>query len=262
MIEKWKVTVPILTGNEERNAYIYLPESYYNGNEDTRYPVLYMFDGHNVFFDSDATYGKCWGMKEYMESTGTQMIIAAVECNHSPDHGRLKEYSPYNFTEPSFGKITGYGDQTMEWMIHTFKQEIDHRFRTLPDRDHTYIAGSSMGGLMSLYAVMEYNQTFSRAAALSPSIWVAPGKLEKLIREAQLLPDTIVYMDYGEHEMKMRPGMERHFKNIAARLLERSVLLVSRIVPGGTHCEACWEKQIPFFMNTITYPETSREGQE
>ena len=69
MIEKWKVTVPILTGNEERNAYIYLPESYYNGNEDTRYPVLYMFDGHNVFFDSDATYGKCWGMKEYMEST-------------------------------------------------------------------------------------------------------------------------------------------------------------------------------------------------
>ena len=52
MIEKWKVTVPILTGNEERNAYIYLPESYYNGNEDTRYPVLYMFDGHNVFFDS------------------------------------------------------------------------------------------------------------------------------------------------------------------------------------------------------------------
>ena len=68
---------------------------------------------------------------------------------------------------------------------------------------------------------MEYNQTFSRAAALSPSLWVAPGKLEKLIREAQLLPDTIVYMDYGEHEMKMRSGMERHFKNIAARLLEQ-----------------------------------------
>lgn len=129
-----------------------------------------MFDGHNVFFDEDATYGKCWGMKEYMDYTQTQVIIAAVECNHSPDNGRIKEYSPFTFRNPKLGNITGLGKITMNWMVHTFKPYIDENFRTIPDRNHTFIAGSSMGGLMSLYAVLEYNQTFSRAAALSPSI--------------------------------------------------------------------------------------------
>ena len=57
MVEKWPVTIPELTGSLERNAYLYLPESY-EYESDRRYPVLYMFDGHNVFFDEDATYGK------------------------------------------------------------------------------------------------------------------------------------------------------------------------------------------------------------
>ena len=156
MVDKWNITIPELTGEEERLAYIYLPESYFKEPE-KRYPVLYMFDGHNVFFDEDATYGKSWGMKEYMDETKTQMIIAAVECNHSPDHGRLKEYSPFDFRERGFGEIQGRGRTTMEWMVNTFKAEIDRDFRTLPDRDHTFIAGSSMGGLMSLYAVLEFN---------------------------------------------------------------------------------------------------------
>ena len=69
-------------------------------------------------------------------------------------------------------------------MIGSFKKDIDSRFRTLADRENTFIAGSSMGGLMSLYAVLEFNRVFSRAAALSPSIWVAPEKLERLVRRA------------------------------------------------------------------------------
>ena len=145
-----------------------------------------MFDGHNVFFDSDATFGKCWGMKEYMDYTNTQLIIAAVECNHSPDNGRLKEYSPYSFVDPKLGEIEGLGKLTMDWFVHTFKKDIDSRFRTLPDREHTFIAGSSMGGLMSLYAVLEYNEYFSRAAALSPSIWFGTEKLRHMIEQASL----------------------------------------------------------------------------
>ena len=88
MINKWQITIPELSGEEKRNVYLYLPESY-SYEQEKRYPVLYMFDGHNVFFDSDATYGKCWGMKEYMDRTGRQLIIVAVECSHDPDNGRL-----------------------------------------------------------------------------------------------------------------------------------------------------------------------------
>lgn len=252
MIDKWDITIPKLTGDEERSAYIYLPESYEH-NEQTRYPVLYMFDGHNVFFDEDATYGKCWGMKEYMDYTETPLIIAAVECNHSPDYGRLKEYSPFDFSDPEFGRITGKGKITMDWMTRTFKPYIDKNFRTLPDRKHTFIAGSSMGGLMSLYAVLKYNRVFSRAAALSPSLWLSPADTEQMIKRSRPLPDTVVYMDYGSLEMGNHIKMRRAFGKTANLLLEKKILLDCRIVPGGEHCEASWEKQIPFFMNTLMY---------
>ena len=124
MVEVWDVTIPELTGDEPRRAYIYLPESYLH-EPDRRYPVLYMFDGHNVFFDEDATYGKSWGMTEYMEFSETELIIAAVECNHHPDNGRLSEYSPFSFRDVHFGNITGRGRATMRWMIRSFKAYID-----------------------------------------------------------------------------------------------------------------------------------------
>ncbi|MCI5648486.1 MAG: alpha/beta hydrolase [Fusicatenibacter sp.] len=248
MIRKWNITIPELTGDEERRAYLYLPESY-ESHPDQRYPVLYMFDGHNVFFDSDATYGKSWGMKEFMDSSRTEMIIAAVECNHSPDNGRLKEYTPFPFSEPGIGKIDAKGNLTMDWFVHTFKPEIDRLYRTIPDREHTFIAGSSMGGLMSLYALLEYPEYFSRAAALSPSIWVAPRKLEQMILSANLLPETFLYMDYGENEMGNHTSICHQFARVTSLLMNRGILVQSRIVPGGTHCEASWEKQIPYFMN-------------
>lgn len=252
MVEEWTVVVPELTGTEERKAYVYLPESYGYG-QDRRYPVLYMFDGHNVFFDSHATYGKCWGMKEYMDHTNTQMIIAAVECNHSPDNGRLREYSPFSFFDPKSGKIEGKGKITMDWLVRNFKKEIDVRYRTLPDRANTYIAGSSMGGLMSLYAITEYNKYFRGAAALSPSLWTAPAKLERLFRRAHMAPDTVIYMDYGSKELRGRSSMTAVFGKTVELFIERGAFVESRIVPGGSHCEASWERQIPFFMNTLLY---------
>lgn len=252
MVKKWYVTIPRLSGSEKRRVYIYLPHSY-QLQRDIRYPVLYMFDGHNVFFDEDATYGKSWGMKEYMDYTDTQLIIVAVECSHSPDHGRLKEYSPYDFSSPDFGPVKGRGRLTMNWMTNTLKPEIDRSYRTLPDRNHTFIAGSSMGGLMSLYALLAYNRTFSRAAALSPSLWTNPDQIETLIRKASLSGDTVLYMDYGSKEILNHSAMLEAYGRACSLLLKKRIHLTSRIVPEGTHCEASWEQQIPFFMNTLLY---------
>lgn len=252
MIKKWNVTIPKLTGSAKRRAYIYLPDSYSHQNE-SHYPVLYMFDGHNVFYDEDATYGKCWGMKEYMDYTRTQLIIAAVECNHSPDHGRLKEYSPFDFSDPEFGDIEGKGRLTMDWMVNSFKPYIDQCYRTLPDREHTFIAGSSMGGLMSLYALFAYNHIFSRAAALSPSLWTSPSEIEHMIQTKSIRRDTVLYMDYGSNELSNHSRMIQEYSRVCGLLLGRKLHLTSRIVPNGSHCEASWEKQIPFFMNTLLY---------
>lgn len=192
-------------------------------------------------------------MKEYMDASQTPLIIAAVECDHSPDHGRLREYSPYDFNEPSVGRIHGEGKETMDWLTQEFKPYIDEHFPTIPDRECTFIAGSSMGGLMSLYALLYYNDTFSRAAALSPALGLAPAKAKKMIQDANPRPDSVLYMDYGSLELGTSGKTRQSIGRILTLLMEKGVLLNYRIVPGGEHCEASWEKQIPFFVNTLLY---------
>ena len=251
MIEVWDVTLPELTGEERRRAYVYLPEAAML-DEERRFPVLYMFDGHNVFFDEDATYGKSWGLGDYLDAQQTPLIVAAVECNHDPDNGRIAEYAPYSFSSRAFGAVDGRGPLTMDWLIRCFKPEIDRRYPTKPDRAHTFIAGSSMGGLMSLYAVSCFNGVFSRAAALSPSVDVGPDKLAERIRAADIGADTVLYMDMGETEMS-RSRMARSFWRFGRLLLEKGVRVTARVVPDGRHCEASWEKQIPFFLPTLLY---------
>ena len=206
MIEKWKIPVRPVTGRRPRTVYVYLPDAAQE-DEDARFPVLYMFDGHNVFFDEDATYGKSWGMGEYLDATDTGLIVVGVDCNHRPPNGRLNEYSPYTFDDPKFGHITGYGRRFMRWMTETLKPLIDARYPTLPERETTWIAGSSMGGLMSLFAVSEFNHVFSRAAALSPSVWAGNCRMEQTIRHTKYGPDTVVYMDYGSEELRLLPAL-------------------------------------------------------
>ena len=230
-----------------RRTFVYLPDDWQTSGK--KYPVLYMFDGHNLFFDSTATYGTCWGLKEYCDAH-PNWIIAAPECNHEGNK-RLEEYCPYQ--SDWFGGITGTGHEYMEWLTKEFKPMMDKRYPTLPGRANTAIGGSSMGGLMSLYALLQYNDVFSRAAALSPSIWVSPEKLSGLVGRAKLAPGTVLYMDYGSREMGNHEGMRRGFAEMCSKVLTRGIHLTSRIVPGGTHSEASWEKQLPFMFHTLMY---------
>ncbi len=253
MIEKWNVTIPPLSGEKvQRRVYVYIPD---DNDEDTdqRYPVLYMFDGHNVFFDEDATYGKSWGLGDYLDENHIPLMVVAVECSHAPKNGRLSEYSPFNFFDKKFGSVRGRGKITMDWYVDTLKSMIDERYPTIPDREATFIAGSSMGGLMSLYALAAYPEVFGRAAALSPSIWVAPRKLTELMMNAPLHDGTVLYMDYGSREMANHPTICRHFATLTAKLMTKGVQVTSRIVPNGDHCEACWEEQLPWMISTLMY---------
>lgn len=100
------------SGAEPARAYLYLPAGY-DEQPDRRFPVMYMFDGHNVFFDEDATYGKSWGMARYLDETQTPLIIAAVECN-SIGNNRLEEYCPFTCEDPKLGVIRGRGPRNDE----------------------------------------------------------------------------------------------------------------------------------------------------
>ena len=249
MVKIWNVTIPRLSGDQPRRVYLYLPDSY-EKNKEKRYPVMYMFDGHNVFFDKDATFGKSWGMNKYMEQAKKDLIIVAVECNHE-GNCRLVEYSPMSYENATMGKIRGKGNVYMNWLVNTLKPFIDENYRTLPDRCNTLLCGSSMGGLMALYGVTVYNHVFQRAACLSPSIWVCPGKVLEIIARAHIRRDTCIYMDYGSEEMFNHAANGEALISTAHLLLTKRVNLALRVVPGGNHSEASWEKQIPVFMECL-----------
>ncbi len=249
MVKVWETTIPQLSGEETRRVYVYLPKSYAKKPE-RRYPVMYMFDGHNVFFDDHATYGKSWGMGEYLDKTEKDLIVAAVECTHQGNN-RLSEYSPVSFANEVLGKVRGRGREYMTWLLGELKPQIDRDYRTLPDRRNTLICGSSMGGLMALYAAVNYNNVFQRAACLSPSLWVDTGKVLSLIARGRMKTDTCLYMDYGSRELFNHNASTEALVAASQLLLIKQVNLTLRIVPGGEHTEASWERQIPVFLECL-----------
>jgi len=189
-------------------------------------------------------------MKKYMDLSKKQLIIVAVECNHEGSC-RLQEYSPVNFENATLGKIKGRGRVYMNWLVNTLKPYIDKNYRTLPDRTNTIICGSSMGGLMALYGGTVFNHVFQRAACLSPSLWVSPGAVLELIARAHIRRDTCIYMDYGSEEMFNHAANAEALISASHLLLTKRVNLALRVVPGGSHCEASWERQIPIFMDCL-----------
>lgn len=255
MVKTWNLIFPA-SGHRERRrrAYVYLPVMY-KAQPRRRFPVLYMFDGHNLFFDEHATHGRSWRLAETLDFMEAPLIVAAVECSHKAPSGRLCEYTPWSFDDPDMGHVEASGEKTMDWFVNGFKRTIDRRFRTIPWREHTFIGGSSMGGLMSLYALTRWNHIFSRAAALSPHLWADKEALLDLIRTAPLAPDTAAYMDWGTEEVD--DAMAHDMRLTADALLDRGVALTARVVPGGDHSEASWERQIPFFTETLMYGITS-----
>ncbi len=249
MIDTFYVSIPKLS-NLERKAYIYLPTTY-NEDDDRRYPVIYMFDGHNLFSDDEATFGRSWRLADYLDYTDTQVIIAAVECNHEGDE-RLSEYSPIDFSFRDMN-IKGKGKKYMEWLVNEFKPYIDSNYKTLPNRENTAIAGHSMGGLMSLYAFLKYNRVFSKAAAISPSIWVKGGEQLDFIKNIKVSKDSILYTSYGELEFKNHEKMRECFAETVELLMNKGVNITARIVKGGRHNEETCEKETPFFMQTLGF---------
>jgi metallo-beta-lactamase class B len=152
-----------------RRVWIYLPPDYATSSK--RYPVLYMHDGQNVFDAATSGFGE-WGVDETMDSLQAAgdwgAIVVAV------DHGgtrRLDEYSPWR--NPRYGG--GEGDAYVEFLVRTLKPYVDAHYRTRPGRRDTGIAGSSMGGLISLYAALKHSEVFGGAGVFSPALWFAPA---------------------------------------------------------------------------------------
>ena len=241
-----------------RPLHIWLPEGYHNTQE--RYPVMYFFDGHNLFLDEDATYGKSWGLKTFLEGWDKEMIIVGIECGHDGQE-RLSEYLPYPANKGSrFDEFQPMGQATMDWIVHEIKPMIDREYRTIPFRECTAIGGSSMGGLMSLYAAVHYNRWFSKAACVSTAMGFCMRPLMADMRASHIDPDTRIYLSWGTREAWGLKNPDREDrssktydwnKRVADYARSTGAAVKMECQVGGGHCEADWEKLVPSFMEFL-----------
>ncbi|MBO6047962.1 MAG: alpha/beta hydrolase [Erysipelotrichaceae bacterium] len=240
--------------NKVRRLHIYLPDDYEESEE--HYPVMYFFDGHNLFFDEDATFGKSWGLKEFLDHWSKKIIIVGIECGHENDE-RLIEYCPYHYIASFCGEIDGIGHQTLSWIADELKPMIDQTYRTYTHREATGIGGSSMGGLMAVYAAAKFNDTFSKAACLSSSIAPCMTDIVRDIKEGPIDPDTRVYLSWGEHESyskaknPMNTVIARANLRAEKTFMDQGATTYIYYQHNGYHSEASWERQVPLFMNFL-----------
>ena len=150
-----------------RKIWIYLPQDYNGGKK--KYPVLYMHDGQNLFDDYTSGYGE-WGVDECLDSLIKKGKPACIVVGIANGPKRVNEYNPYDNDE--FGK--GEGKEYVQFLVETLKPYIDKHYRILVSKENTFIAGSSLGGLISYYAMLRYPETFGKAGIFSPSFWIAP----------------------------------------------------------------------------------------
>lgn len=218
-----------------RKISVYLPPNY-DITQD-RFPVLYMQDGQNIF-DESTSYSGEWEVDETVNKlcneTGFALIVVAI------DHGgdkRQSEYSPWD--NEKYGQ--GEGKQYVDFLVHTLKPKIDASFRTKSDSESTAIMGSSLGGLISHYAVFQYPDVFGKAGVFSPSYWYAEDCFDFTKTQVSKALNSEVYMLVG---VKEGQDVVDNVQKMGAILKENAFPennLMIKIIPEGVHSESFWK---------------------
>jgi predicted alpha/beta superfamily hydrolase len=236
---------------ENRRAIdVYLPASYALSRR--RYPVVYMHDGQNLSNPATAFAGT-WELPSVLRQLARENLEPIVVGIHHAARARLDEYSPF----PDSRHGGGLGDRYLRFIVRTLKPRIDRRFRTLRGRDATAVAGSSMGGLISLYAAFRHRAVFGAAAALSPALWFGDRRIFDFVERSAARPAR-VYLDVGTAEGAQALRDARRMR----RLLAAKAVDVSRMTyleaEAAPHAESAWAARLPDALRFMVGPRSVR----
>ncbi|MCF7832275.1 MAG: hypothetical protein K9N05_01705 [Candidatus Marinimicrobia bacterium] len=223
---------------------VYLPPGY--GNSLKRYPVMYMHDGQNLFSDATAYSGE-WGIDETLEKMIKKkeipkMIVVGID-NHS--RYRLNEYTPFPF-EYHGQEIDAEAQLYGRFLVETLKPYIDKHYRTKKGRKFTAVSGSSMGGLVSVYLALEYQEIFSKVGALSSAFGVCRDDLIGFIAQHPKEYPIRFWLDAGTEEgenMKIETNQIQIRNALIAAGWEDSSEVIFKIYEGAEHHESYWRQR-------------------
>ncbi len=215
-----------------RRIWLYLPPDY--AQSESYYPVLYMHDGQNLF-DQITSFAGEWEVDETLNdlvSEGFRVPIV-VGIDHGEDF-RIDELTPWYNAEYGGGQ----GDEYMAFIVETLKPYIDANYRTLADRDNTGILGSSLGGLISTYGSLKYQEVFSKSGSFSPAYWINSDSIWDFVAENGMMDETRFYQNIGGLEpatsVEMMHQMEDSLKAVGF------TTVISKVISGGVHNEQTW----------------------
>lgn len=219
----------------EKKIWVYLPLEYSYSNKE--YPVVYMHDAQNLF-DTETSYAGEWNVDEYLDSlSDDKAIIIGIEHGNEK---RMDELTPFPNEKYGGGKADDY----LSFIISILKPQIDSTYRTKHDPIHTTIFGSSLGGLLSFYALIKYPDTFGNAGIFSPSFWFS-NRIFDFVIESDVSPKSRFYFLSGSKESD---GMVPDQDKMVKLLLKKGVPenhIQNIIIEGGQHNEALWRQNFP-----------------
>ena len=225
--------------DRERTIRVYLPPGYDDSLQ--QYPVLYMHDGQNLFDAATSLIGQ-WEVDESLDAMarerGLELIVVGVD---NGGERRLQELTAWSNRKMA---RQPEGAAYMAFIVDVVKPYIDGHYRTLRDRSHTAIMGSSLGGLISHYAIHRYPQVFGKAGLLSPSYWYAPAVFD--YTDAHPLPrDAKLYFYCGGKEDEHMVGNMNHMLLHERRSGLPANSIAVDIEPDAQHDEAAWRRAFP-----------------
>lgn len=191
-----------------------------------------MHDAQNLFDDKTAFSGE-WRVDETLDSLKAQVIVVGITHGNET---RLKELTPY--PNPEYGG--GEADTYLDFLVHTVRPYVDTTYRVKTGRRHTYIFGSSLGGLVSYYALIKYPEVFAGAGIFSPSFWFADD-IYRLTENTKKMDAKLYFMAGDSESEQMVSDVERMIKLLKQKVNGKNIKL--KIIPGGKHNEALWSKQ-------------------
>jgi predicted alpha/beta superfamily hydrolase len=223
-----------------RKVYILLPHDY-DKNTDKYYPVLYLQDAQNLFGEG-SSYGN-WEIDKRLSLLSKHekgdIIIVAI------DHGneeRFNEYSPYTVEK----KGKGLGMRYANFIVRNLKPHIDANFRTKTERQFTGIGGSSMGGLISIYAGLMYPETIGRLMVFSPALWVSPKIYFDAIEFFSPMDTNIYLYGGGKEGSVMIPNVKKMKETIENQGWDAEKIKIKLSTdPKGEHNEKRWGQEFP-----------------
>ena len=238
-------SVPSRLVQNDRQIIVYTPPGY-RDDFSTRYPVLYLQDGQNLFDSETAFCNQDWGLRGVCDdliSSGLITPLVIVGIYNSGDQ-RIEEYSPTKNREGIGGGARRYG----RFLTEDLKPLIDSEYRTLPDAVNTGLGGSSMGGLASLYLGLHYRHVFGNLIIMSPSLWWANRAVLRIVRRMGEKSGQRIWLDVGTAEGSNPALVVRDARDLRNILVEHGWQLGQdlRFVEdeGAGHDEKAWARRM------------------